>query len=111
MAQVQTVDEAMIARTRDWLLRQQNADGSWEAATGPRMAPAQGERRFAPLRALAGQCAAREPIVAVFPEGVPCAVLPEPKLANAHHGTTGGGCTARGTVAVGGSSALGASTR
>ena len=30
MAQVQTVDEAMIARTRDWLLRQQNADGSWQ---------------------------------------------------------------------------------
>jgi squalene cyclase len=30
MAQVQTVDEAMIARTRDWLLGQQNADGSWQ---------------------------------------------------------------------------------
>jgi uncharacterized protein YfaS (alpha-2-macroglobulin family) len=30
MAQVQTVDEAMIARTRDWLLRQQNANGSWQ---------------------------------------------------------------------------------
>ena len=30
MAQVQTVDEAMIARTRDWLLGQQNADGSWK---------------------------------------------------------------------------------
>jgi len=30
MAQVQTVDEAMIARTRDWLLRQQKADGSWQ---------------------------------------------------------------------------------
>jgi hypothetical protein len=75
------------------------------------MAPAQGERPFAPLRALAGQCAAREPIVAVFPDGVPCAVLPEPKLANAHHGTTGGGPPPRGTVVVGGSSALGASTR
>jgi alpha-2-macroglobulin-like protein len=30
MAQVQTVDEAMIARTRDWLLGQQQADGSWQ---------------------------------------------------------------------------------
>ena len=30
MAKVQTVDEAMIARTRDWLLRQQQSDGSWQ---------------------------------------------------------------------------------
>jgi len=30
MSKVQTVDEAMIARTRDWLLRQQQADGSWK---------------------------------------------------------------------------------
>ena len=29
MAKVQTVDEAMLARTRDWLLGQQSADGSW----------------------------------------------------------------------------------
>ncbi len=30
MAQVRTVDEAMIARTRAWLLGQQQADGHWE---------------------------------------------------------------------------------
>jgi uncharacterized protein YfaS (alpha-2-macroglobulin family) len=30
MAKVQTVDDVMIARTRDWLLRQQLADGSWQ---------------------------------------------------------------------------------
>jgi uncharacterized protein YfaS (alpha-2-macroglobulin family) len=30
MAKVQTVDDAMMARTRDWLLGQQNADGSWQ---------------------------------------------------------------------------------
>jgi hypothetical protein len=30
MAKVQTVDDAMIARTRDWLLGKQNADGSWQ---------------------------------------------------------------------------------
>ncbi len=30
MAKVHDVDEAMIARTRDWLLSQQAADGSWE---------------------------------------------------------------------------------
>ncbi|HEX7599000.1 MAG TPA: alpha-2-macroglobulin family protein, partial [Polyangia bacterium] len=30
MAKVQTVDEAMIARTRTWLLGQQNSDGSWK---------------------------------------------------------------------------------
>jgi len=30
MAKVQTVDEAMIGRTRDWLLGQQQNDGSWK---------------------------------------------------------------------------------
>jgi uncharacterized protein YfaS (alpha-2-macroglobulin family) len=30
MAKVQTVDDAMVARTRTWLLGQQNADGSWK---------------------------------------------------------------------------------
>jgi uncharacterized protein YfaS (alpha-2-macroglobulin family) len=30
MAKVQTVDETMLARTRDWLLAKQNADGSWQ---------------------------------------------------------------------------------
>lgn len=30
MAKVQTVDDVMIGRTRDWLLRQQNSDGSWK---------------------------------------------------------------------------------
>jgi len=30
MAKVQTVDDAMLARTRTWLLGQQNADGSWQ---------------------------------------------------------------------------------
>jgi uncharacterized protein YfaS (alpha-2-macroglobulin family) len=30
MAKVQTVDETMLARTRDWLVGKQNADGSWQ---------------------------------------------------------------------------------
>jgi uncharacterized protein YfaS (alpha-2-macroglobulin family) len=33
MAKVATVDDAMIARTRAWLLAQQQADGSWLGAT------------------------------------------------------------------------------
>jgi len=34
MARVRPVDEAMLARTRAWLLAQQKPDGSWEATRG-----------------------------------------------------------------------------
>ncbi|MBM4320581.1 MAG: alpha-2-macroglobulin, partial [Deltaproteobacteria bacterium] len=34
MAQIRTVDQRMIERTRSWLLAQQQADGRWQAARG-----------------------------------------------------------------------------